>query len=84
VDLDISRTITRSKADDYRVRFVRNILPKLKERVTDLESKTVEIEDQLSNIYTKEEVNNLIPSDYITEEVLDSKADKSEIPTKLS
>lgn len=73
LDLGISRTITRSKADDYHVRFVRNILPKLKERVSKLESKSVELENQLSNIYTKSQVDDLIPSDYITEEVLESK-----------
>ena len=57
-----------------RVRFVRDISVKtLKERVSDLESKSVEIENQLSNTYTKEEVDGLIPTDYITEEQLTQK-----------
>ena len=42
-------------------------------KLSDLESKTVEIENQLSNTYTKEEVDDLIPTDYITEEQLTQK-----------
>ena len=42
-------------------------------KLSDLESKTVEIENQLSNVYTKEEVDDLIPTDYITEEQLTQK-----------